>query len=410
MDHAANDLTVGNALSTQRHEEYPMKKKLLSLAIAGASIVAAHSYAAGPTVYGKLNVSLNKVDTEKAGATDSTVLEDTWKLRSNESRFGIMGDAEINKSLKAIYKLEFGVGADGDVQSDTSNASSTTDTIKQRNIYAGLQSSDWGTLLAGRNDTPLRMTQGTVDEFNDMYLGDLKYLMVGEDRESDTIMYQTPNMSGFTVTAAIMPGEQTKPDGASGGTYNDGPADYASIAAEYKTTAFRVAAGYDSEVENNDVLRLVGEYFADQFQLGFLYQTAEAAKDDVGYATSTTNPTASGAFTAASVAAAKGNPFSITSLLGDSKQDAWILSGAFKANDKLKIKAEVGQSTTKFKAKKLNISESKLETQEIALGVDYALAPTTTVYAYLSQIDWDFKTDNVDGNGKTYAVGIEQKF
>jgi len=239
------------------------------------------------------------------------------------------------------------------------------------------------------------MAQGTVDQFNDMYLGDIKFLMVGENRPSNIIMYSTPNMSGLILTAAIMPGEETEADDAADDApaADDGIADYVSVAAEYKMDALRLAAAYDSDVVNNDVLRVVGEYTMDQFQFGALYQTAESSDTDTALPDDITDV----------------NPFGITSLTGDSDQDAWIVSGAFKANDKLKFKAQVGRGDTKFKEKGVDGS-TKFETQEIALGTDYSLAASTTLFAYYSQISWDFKDADQDSDGKTFAVGIDHKF
>lgn len=361
-----------------------MKKKLLSLAIAGASLVAANSYAAGPTVYGKLNVSLQQIDTEIPGLADTVVGEDTWKLMSNASRLGFTGDAEINSSLKAIYKLEYGVTVDGD-----------SDTFTQRNIYVGLQGKDWGTIIAGKNDTPLKMAQGNVDQFNDMYLADIAYLMVGENRANDIIMYSTPSLGGLIITAAIMPGEETDDDEAADSVRgeDDGIADHASIAAEYKMDGLRLAAAYDSDVSNNDLLRLVGEFSMDQFQVGALFQTGESSDTDTALPEEIDDV----------------KVYSISSLAGDSDQDAFIVSGAFKANDKLKIKAQVGQAETKYKEKGISGS-SKLETQEMAVGVDYALGSATTLFGYYSQISWDFKDADQDGDGSTFAVGIDHKF
>jgi len=374
-----------------------MKKKLLSLAIAGVSVVAANSYAAGPTVYGKLNVSLQQIDQEKRSGTEAVTDVDNWQLLSNSSRLGVMGDFDINSSLKAVYKLEYEVyvddGDDGSTVTDTNGEdddvkSSVNSEFSQRNIYVGLQGKDWGTIIAGKFDSPLKAAQGTVDQFNDMYLSDIKYLMVGEDRPSNIIQYTTPSMGGLIVTAAIMPGEQTDDENASAQGEDDGVADYTSLAVEYKTGGLRLAAAYDGDLVNNDVLRLVGEFTMDQFQVGALYQMAESSDSDT--------------------AAAIYNPYSVTSLTGDSEQDSWIISGAFKANDKLKFKAQVGMGETKMED---DINDfGKLETQEIAAGVDYSLAASTTLFGYVSQISWDYKDLDVDGDGNTFGVGIDHKF
>lgn len=373
-----------------------MKKKLLSLAIAGASLVAANSYAAGPTVYGKLNVSLQDVDLEEpnfgAGNADSAV--DNWQLMSNSSRLGVTGDMEINSDLKAIYKLEYEVyvddGDDGTEVGDDDDSVSSE--INQRNIYVGLQGKSWGTLLAGKHDTPLKLSQGKADQFNDYYLADIKFLMVGENRESNTIMYTTPSMGGFMLTAAIMPGEESGEDS----DVDDGVADHASIAAEFKIDALRLAAAMDSDVANNDVVRLVAEFAMDQFELGFIYQMAEANDTDV-------DP-------AVTLAGIRGVDWhNIKTMVGDTEQDSWILSGAFKLNDKFKLKAQVGMGETDFALPDVTGDET-LEVEQMSIGADYSLAASTTVFGYYSNFAWDYTEADVDGDGSTFGVGIDHKF
>ena len=367
-----------------------MKKKLLSLAIAGASVVAAQmSYAAGPTVYGKLNVSLQQVDLEVPDFVNDEAATDVdnWQLMSNNSRLGVAGDMEINSSLKAIYKLEYEVYVDDGDDGDD-------DEFKQRNIYVGLQGKDWGTLIAGKHDTPVKLAAGKADQFNDYYLGDIRYLMVGENRESNTIMYTTPNMSGFSLTAAIMPGEETDEAGASNEGDNDGIADHVSAALEYKLDALRLAAAIDSDVQNNDIIRLVAEYSMDQFEFGFIYQTAEANETD----------------TTETLADLRGADwYEIKSMIGDTEQDAWVLSGAFKANDKLKLKAQIGMAETDFAVPNVTGDET-LEVEQITVGADYALSSATTLYGYYSNLAWDYTEADVDGDGTTFGVGIDHKF
>jgi predicted porin len=380
-DWLAASTYAGDVLTTQRHEEYLMKKKLLSLAVAGASVVAAQmSYAAGPTVYGKLNVSLQQIDSEYEDVT----IEDTWKLRSNASRLGVTGNMEINKALKAIYKLEYEVAVDdGDQDGDE---------FSQRNIYVGL-AGEFGTLLGGNHDTPLKLSQGKADQFNDYYLGDIKYLMVGENRQSNTIMYSTPSMSGFMLTAAIMPGEQTDDEDDTTGDEDDGIADYASVAAEFKSGGLRLAAAFDSDIKENDVIRLVGEYEMDQFQVGLIYQMAEASDTDI-----------SDADFIDYLDELDGAEFG--SLAGDSEQDAMVASGAFKVNDKFKLKAQYGMADTDFSA---NDSEKiTLEVTQLSLGADYSLSSATTVFGYYTMVDYELEDE--EGDASTFGVGIDHKF
>lgn len=99
-----------------------MKKQLLALAV--GSMVAIPSVAladSGPTVYGKVNVSLENQDDGD---------NDTWKLQSNSSRLGVKGDLDLDfENVKAIYKAEFEMSVDdGDKDGQT---------FTQRNIYGG---------------------------------------------------------------------------------------------------------------------------------------------------------------------------------------------------------------------------------------------------------------------------------
>jgi predicted porin len=117
--------------------------------------------------------------TSKAERVDG---QDNWALESNASRIGVKGDFPLVDDLKAVYKLEYELFTDG------SNSTSFT----QRNTYAGLQGS-WGTVIAGKNDTPLKaIAAETIQQFKDLALGDFKYVMIGENRENNVIQYSTP--------------------------------------------------------------------------------------------------------------------------------------------------------------------------------------------------------------------------
>ena len=126
-----------------------MNRKLLPTLIALATISAAHAADSVPvpTVYGKINVTLNKYEFDDLQGTPKTRVDgqDNWQLESNASRLGVKGDVPLVDGLKAVYKLEYEVFADG----------SNSNAFTQRNTYGGLQG-DWGTLIAGKNDTPLK--------------------------------------------------------------------------------------------------------------------------------------------------------------------------------------------------------------------------------------------------------------
>jgi predicted porin len=370
-----------------------MKHKLLPLLIAGASLGAVGTaFAGAPTVYGKVNVTLNKYDLETIAAGASTSEQDNWKLESNASRLGIKGDFDISEGLKAIYKLEYEVFVDDGQSADGSGS----DEFNQRNIYGGLQGS-FGTVLFGKHDTPLKLVQTTgagseIDRFNDLPIGDIKNFMVGENRESNIIMYTTPSFSGFAATLSIMPGEQS---GTSSTTDEDGVADRTSVALTYNAKMFYVGLAADRNVQNTDIIRLAGEATFGPVKVGALYQTAEEHDDDevnVGIL-----PSIAGI-----------NDFDTFATTPYDEQDAWLLGAEWKIVGNWKLKAQYGMSESSLR----NSSLGDTELTQMALGVDYKLNDNSKVFAYYASIngEGDSVVSNDEAEDKTFAVGYELKF
>ncbi|MDG1773562.1 MAG: porin [Oceanicoccus sp.] len=319
-----------------------MNYKLLPAAIAAASVMASSAYAGDITVYGKVNVSLNTVDYETNG-------DDQWELSSNASRVGVKGSIAINDNLKAIYKAEYQISVDGD-----------DDEFSQRNIYGGFQG-NWGTLLAGKHDTPTKMAQGKVDRFNDLDNGDIKNIFAGENRVNNIIMYKTPNMNGFSVTAAVIPGEGSDGD--------DGVADGTSIALSYKNETFSVALANDSDVgkdgERADITRLVAEIKVGDGKIGALIQDGESSDSN-----------------------------------DDIEQDGYLISGEYPVGSYV-FKAQYGTSDTE----ELGVD---LEATQIALGVDYKLNKSSKLFGYYSNIEYD--EAGAAAEDDIVGIGYEIKF
>ena len=152
-----------------------MRKNAL---LAALITLSAASNAAAVQVYGKANVSLNHTDASNS---------DTLKLNSNASRIGVKGSYEISEGLKAIYKFEYETFID--------DGEGSGKTFKQRNIYAGFQGG-FGTIIAGKHDTPTKLAQGKIDLFNDLPNADIKNVIQGENRVSNIVMYSTPKTNG----------------------------------------------------------------------------------------------------------------------------------------------------------------------------------------------------------------------
>ncbi|MFL1467996.1 porin [Marinobacter sp. DUT-3] len=327
-----------------------MKKQLLALAI--GSMVVAPSVAMadkGPIVYGKANVSYENQDND---------VEDAWKLQSNASRLGVKGDLDLDfNQIKAVYKAEFEISVDdGDKDGET---------FSQRNIYGGFTHDAMGTLIAGKFDTPLKVAQGKVDQFNDLQ-GDIKNIMAGENRTSNIVQYSTPRFAdALSVNVALIPGEDQDE-----GTDENGVADAVSSSIVFDQGMFYGSLAYDSEIEDElvadstmdgrlNILRATGLVRLDMFELGALYQLAE--EED-----------------------------------GEGEEDSYLISGAVKF-DRVKLKAQYGLT-------KADLSDEELTL--IGVGADYRLAKKSKVYAYFSQVEQDIG----DQEDTTFGVGFEHKF
>lgn len=329
-----------------------MKKQLLALAVGSLVMLPTAALAdKGPTVYGKVNVSLENID-------DSAADNKTWKLQSNASRLGVKGALDLDVAqLKAIYQAEFEISVDdGDKGGQT---------FSQRNIFGGFQHDTLGTLIAGKFDTPMKSSQGKVDQFGDLR-GDLSQIFAGDERVANIIQYSTPTLADvLKVNLALIPGEQTaNPDP------DNGVADAVSSSVVFENDMFYGALAYDSDIQTTlldrgtkgktKILRGAAMAKISNFEVGALVQQAEDSDNS------------------------------------DLKDDSYLVSGAVKL-DRLKLKAQYGIADT-------NTTDNSYKL--LAVGADYKLAKNSKSYIYFSQL----KNDNTGDDNNTFGIGIEHKF
>lgn len=372
-----------------------MKVKLLALAVTAAVAMPGLALADGPTVYGKMNLSLENVDVDAAYAEEGgpETSADRWDVLSNASRFGVKGDAKINSMLKATYLIEWEVSGEGDAPD-----------MGQRNRSVGL-AGNFGALDVGKFDTPLKVSQGKVDQFNDLS-GDLKHVLVGEDREEDIIQYSTPTMSGLQAKLAVMPGEQydVGQDDA-----NDGFADAISASVSFTQDALYVALAHDSDVvtdaylglddpsetEASDVLakdsaamdttRLVGQFTTGPLQLGLMYQMSESSDSVVLDSID-------------------------EDIALDVEQDGFLLSGAYTIGQTV-LKAQYTSSTTEFSPADFDGNTLESDAEMIGLGVDQKLSAQTTVFGYYNMLSYELDVEGGEEQTKdNLGVGIVHAF
>src|SRR5690606_19862361 len=135
-------------------------------------------------------------------------------------------------------------------------------TFTQRNIFVGLEGAA-GRIIGGHFDTPFKNAQNKVDVFGDLR-GDIKNMISpNENRESNSVMYSTPKMGGFTANVAHIASEEHEIENGIS----------LSLVWQNDNWYFAAAADQDVEEEFTDAQRLVAQYNLNNFQLGALYES-----------------------------------------------------------------------------------------------------------------------------------------
>lgn len=155
---------------------------------------------------------------ENVGATSGTAgtrlgrQNPRWRVTSNSSFINFRGETEVAYGLKAIAQVEAEFGIEGQ---DGSPFSGT------RNAGVGVSHKQFGTLIAGRWDTPMKQTTIGLDPFGGTgihgYYNTFGSVMTGavgaaagnkwDRRASNSLNYTSPNINGLTFLANGSVGE-----------------------------------------------------------------------------------------------------------------------------------------------------------------------------------------------------------
>lgn len=354
-----------------------MKKNIIALAIASA-VAAPVAMADAPTVYGQINVSVDSTDYDMKG--------DGILVSNNASRLGVKGSEDLGNGLKAVYTLEFGVNVDN------------VGNITGRNQYVGL-AGGFGTILAGRHDTPTKMSQ-VSDFFGDGF-GDIQQSSVtsasslkgGEIRIDNVVAYVSPSFSGVTLAAALIPSEGDKRSSA-GAVKDSGLADTTSVALMYgsKKDGLYLAAAMDDYGQQN--------------------YTVHDGATVVNTSASYTRLSAQYATGALVVNGTLGNTnIDDKDVGGNNVDSSTMVFGAAYTMGKLtpKFKYSVSSYNDETEAEAaLGIAKLDKKTQ-VGVGLDYALGKKTTAYfEYVDTKNATAGTDDTDA--KEISVGLLHKF
>ncbi|RKG32692.1 porin [Acinetobacter guerrae] len=367
-----------------------MKKLLIAAAVSTLSITAAQ---AAPTLYGKLNVTLDQVDNSDFAGNDVTA------LNSNASRIGVKGEEKLTDKVSVVYLAEWAISTDG--------SGSDTD-LSARNRFIGLKFNKIGTLKAGKFDSYFKTSAGNnQDIFNDHTILDMTSVLHGEERLNNVIGFETDKdliIPGLQFNIMAQQGEDTKTDNTIVGQEGkrDSFGDSISTSITYENKDYGVAAAiagdfgvagkynaYSLSGIYSDAIRVTGSVDLTKagvngLVFGALWQNAQPTDDTVG--------TISGSGATAIITPFKGL-----------EEDAWGLTAAYAiASTPWKIKGEYIESSTSVD----NRSDRKIS--QYGLGVDYNFNKQARFYGVLAQQKRDWLSD--DDKKTVVGVGMEYNF
>ena len=220
-------------------------KKMLNTNSFAFILLAMFSYQANANInfYGKINVSLEDVDSKTSDETE---------FKNNASRVGVKGSYNLSSGLKLSFQIEEEIDPT-DLRADGDKV------FKERNTFVAA-SGDFGKLYAGTHDTVFKQSQLKIDLFNDTR-ADIKYILRGENRMDSFIGYTSPDLiDGLNLTVNSI--RQSSGNGE-------------SMALRYSKNNVKAAFAIDQNVKGYDGERFSIMVPVGEVDLGLLYQSSK---------------------------------------------------------------------------------------------------------------------------------------
>lgn len=213
------------------------------------------------TFYGKAEVQL--------AHTDKGIMRYTaegTQLDMPFSRFGLKGEQVLNEHITAFFTYEVDVRG-----FDEAN---TQDPFSARNTFIGIKGS-FGQIIAGRNDTRLKTSEGGVDLYNETS-GDIAQILPGQDRLGDSLTYISPKFGNWEVSATYVLGQDNeKQNGKDGVTLSVAYGDRTLKSLPYFVTLTRAQS-----MSGLDATRILWQQQVGDFTVGALLQHSEESEGD----------------------------------------------------------------------------------------------------------------------------------
>ena len=201
------------------------------------------------TLYGVADLGYN-TDKKTVGVNATKVTGLTSILSG--SRFGMKGTEDLGGGLKANFLMEYSVQPD-----------ESTTSMANRQSYVGLEGG-FGSVNLGRQYTQIHGVQGAFDANGNATAAGWLGGGTSTVRQSNAIVYTTPNFSGFTAALELGHAEVAQTSSVTGNAgnttalglnYANGPLTVKAATETIKLTALSYAApGIASAVALSDAL------------------------------------------------------------------------------------------------------------------------------------------------------------
>ena len=376
-----------------------MKKLLLAASVATLAMNAAQ---AAPTLYGKLSVTLDNIDNNDF--KDESVV----KVNSNASRLGVKGEEKLTDNLSAVYLAEWEIWADGD-----------GDAFKNRNRFVGVKSAGVATLKVGQHDSYFKTAAGNnQDIFNDHNELDMTKVLVGEDRLTNVIGFETDKklLGGLAFNIMFQQGEESegansKAKGYEGSRDGFGDGVSASLTYENKDMGLAAAVAANRAIASKfnaysdltgiytDAVRVTGSLDlgamgASGLVLGALWQTAKPTDDVVAVITTTKETGKPDTVTNNSFKGLKENAFGVTA--------AYAIPST-----PIKLKAQYISAKSETDAA-IIAGKKELKQDLYGVGADYQINKQAKFFGIVAQQKRDWLTK--DDKKTNIGLGMEYNF
>ena len=353
-----------------------MKKTMIALAAFAAVAGAAHAQSS-VTLYGVADVYVGRTQTKSTTTTFAT-----GAITSNSghtsgmasgglsgSRWGVRGMEDLGGGLKATFQLEAGFSLDNGLTAETPLGTppgfgAGFNRTSKVGLAGGFGSIDFGrqytrvfNLIDGYD------AQGTSSfSATNAYFGGLRDAV----RWDNSIVYATPNLGGFDMSAQYAFGENATATASAG-------------------HALGLAAGYTGGP--------------------FSIQGAYQAVDGGG-----------GAATQKSKAIGASYDFGVVKLLGQViHQDAGTVGGADEKFHHVSVSVPVGSMSAfniGYGKERRTSAVLNSEVENVGVEYRYSLSKRTTVYAAIDHTKAESASaiERISGSGNQYAVGMRHAF